>query len=163
MSASFEFNEHTAMLHGSLLNLLGSTAVKAPQGHVLGAGLLNPRRDEQRMYYRPRLVIISGAASWIGPLIGEAVRDDMLIIGASKEGNPNADMGKIFVACPGTAKEVQKKEEMHKNRDLEEWEIGKLGNKVREAEPELLTVDQASLFYQKVIEKFGHPQLETQN
>jgi hypothetical protein len=155
------FDEHTAMLHESLLNLLGSTAVEAPEGHTLGAGLLNPRLDEHDKRYRPRLVLIYGAARWVGPLIGEAVRDDILIIGATREDDPTADMGKIFVACPGTAKEVQKNNDMPKNRDLEEWEIGKLGSRVRGAKPEQTTAAQANLYYERIIQKLGKPPLET--
>jgi len=142
-----EFNEHTEMLHESLNDLVETGATRLSSGCLVAAGLLHYRRDEENIYYRPRLVVASGAASLIRRVVQDTVQDEALIIGFMRQDDLTNNMGRIFAACPGMAKDLLQE------RDLEEWEIVKLGGKVHESEPEALDTDQANLYYDRLYEK----------
>src|SRR6185369_10379856 len=79
--------------------------------------------------------------------IGESVRDDILIVGATREDDPDTDMGRVFAACPGTAKDVLKR------KDLEDGEVAMLSHRAREAELETTSPDQARLYYGRIRQK----------
>lgn len=150
MSESFEFQQHTGLLHDNLCTLLGNSAIRIEPAVVVASGLLGNRLDDSGRFFRPRLAIVAGAANLICSLIKqEEVRDDMVAIGTTRQDDVSANMGRVFVACPGVAKDALKR------TDLEPGQIVKLSHSILTAEPEPLTSWQAAIYYQKILEKLG--------
>lgn len=148
MSVSSEFNQHTGMLHDNLRILLERSAIDIGSTVMVGSGLLSNRPESSGGLFRPRLTVVAGAAQLIGSLMKqEEVRDDMIAIGATRQDDLSASMSRVFVACPGVAKDALKR------TDLEPGQIVKLSHSILTAEPEIPTLWQATIYYQRMLEK----------
>lgn len=141
MSLSSEFRLHTNLLHDNVRRLLGRAAVTPEQ--QLGAGLLN-RRYMDGNFFRPRLIVVSGLADMIGHILQEEVPEDSLIVGATSNNNPNANISRLYAVGPGLGKDIFRKSNLDAGR------IAQFSHSVRVAEAEHLTPDQTDFLHTRV-------------
>lgn len=149
MTFSSDSYSNTGMLHEDLSRLVGFNAVEVASGRRLGAGLLNLRTSECGEPHRPRLVVIAGLAGLVGRILKETVRQDMLIASTTKDNGLGAPIGRVYGCCPETARDLTRR------IGLPLEEIVRLSHSARIAEPEILSPEQAALFYREIQAKLN--------